>query len=155
MQKCAKYAVYAQFVEYADFANITYPTFQTEPTKPKQSMCRPVVPLVMFQLRSYRKSLWVIMKGSEFHKEMGTGEVQGRNIFRKGGHARFQLGKKGDYVQNFISYVSKLTQYLKLKLCSILNQGSSSHNFSVKNSQAGSNLTKRRVFFSLGVSGNG
>ena len=33
--------------------------------------------------------------------------------------------------------------------------GSSSHKFSVKNSQAGSNLTKRRVFFSLGVSGNG
>ena len=33
--------------------------------------------------------------------------------------------------------------------------GSSLHKFSVKNSQAGSNLTKRRVFFSLGVSGNG
>ena len=27
------------------------------------------------------------MKGSEFHKEMETGEVQGRNISRKGGHA--------------------------------------------------------------------
>ena len=27
------------------------------------------------------------MKGSEFHKEMETGEVQGRNISRKGGNA--------------------------------------------------------------------
>ena len=44
------------------------------------------MPLVIFYF-SYRKSLWVIMKGSEFHKEMETGEVQGRNISRKGGHA--------------------------------------------------------------------